>query len=128
MITLSPGSYEGKNLCVAAAQKQKEQSQLTAGDECQHPFYGSNDQWGFEIDITKNFSGCVTQTFDRTLKDDTPKQKAVMTGKTETATNYLPKLLKMDIEGFEFDVLRNMLSSPTSLWPEQIMLEVLGQQ
>ena len=34
-------------------------------------------------------------------------------------------VLKMDIEGFEFDVIHNMLSSSdSSIWPEQIMLEV----
>jgi hypothetical protein len=37
-----------------------------------------------------------------------------------------PKLLKMDVEGFEFDVLTSMLSSfeSSDWWPEQIMMEV----
>lgn len=156
MITFSPGSYEGKNLCLAATQEQKEQPQSTVGDECNILSIGSNDQWGFEIDVMEKLSGCVTHTFDCTLKDNTPKQKpqndninfypyciglsgvqgsshltyeklceVVTTRQNKTATKLSPpNLLKMDIEGFEFDVISMMLSSPTSLWPEQIMLEV----
>jgi FkbM family methyltransferase len=36
-----------------------------------------------------------------------------------------PKLLKMDIEGFEYSVLLDLLrSSLPSTWPEQISMEV----
>ncbi len=35
-----------------------------------------------------------------------------------------PTLLKMDIEGFEYDVIQSILSSDSSIWPEQIMMEV----
>ncbi len=36
-----------------------------------------------------------------------------------------PKLLKMDIEGFEYSVLLDLLrTSPASTWPEQISMEV----
>jgi hypothetical protein len=42
-----------------------------------------------------------------------------------TGISSAPKLLKMDVEGFEFDVLISMLShAPSSTWPEQIMMEV----
>jgi FkbM family methyltransferase len=45
--------------------------------------------------------------------------------KQQSAIISPPKLLKMDIEGYEFDVLHNLLSSSdSSIWPEQIMLEV----
>lgn len=35
-----------------------------------------------------------------------------------------PKLLKMDIEGFEYNVLETVLSGDPTFWPEQIMMEV----
>jgi hypothetical protein len=42
-----------------------------------------------------------------------------------TGIHQPPKVLKMDIEGFEFDVLSSMLkSSPPTTWPQQIMMEV----
>lgn len=41
------------------------------------------------------------------------------------ATSAPPKLLKMDIEGFEYSVLLDLLrTSPESTWPEQISIEV----
>ncbi|KAL3909323.1 MAG: hypothetical protein SGILL_008131 [Bacillariaceae sp.] len=43
-----------------------------------------------------------------------------------TSIQHPPKLLKMDVEGFEFDVLTSMLASfeSSNYWPEQIMMEV----
>ena len=43
-----------------------------------------------------------------------------------TSIQHPPKLLKMDVEGFEFDVLTSMLQSfdSSDYWPEQIMMEV----
>ncbi|KAL3905846.1 MAG: hypothetical protein SGILL_009512, partial [Bacillariaceae sp.] len=43
-----------------------------------------------------------------------------------TSIQHPPKLLKMDVEGFEFDVLTSMLQSfdSSGFWPEQIMMEV----
>ena len=42
-----------------------------------------------------------------------------------TNTTSPPKLLKIDVEGFEFGVLPAMLrASPQEIWPEQIMVEV----
>mmetsp|Transcript_25494 Transcript_25494/g.27355 ORF Transcript_25494/g.27355 Transcript_25494/m.27355 type:complete len:239 (-) Transcript_25494:101-817(-) len=36
-----------------------------------------------------------------------------------------PKLLKIDVEGFEFGVMPSMLrNSPSEIWPEQIVMEV----
>jgi len=42
-----------------------------------------------------------------------------------TNTTRPPKLLKIDVEGFEFGVIPSMLrNSPSEIWPEQIMMEV----
>ena len=44
---------------------------------------------------------------------------------SETSIKSPPKLLKMDIEGFEYTVvLDSILSSDPSIWPEQIMMEI----
>ena len=155
MITFSPESYEEKKLCI----QQKGLTPQPRNDECNILSLGSNDQWGFEIEVTQQLPGCVIHTFDCTLKDNTPRKKpqnddinfypycigssdnqgpthltydklwdAVMTrqNKTEgTKKSTIITVLKMDIEGFEFDVIHNMLSSSdSSIWPEQIMLEV----
>jgi len=42
-----------------------------------------------------------------------------------TNTTRPPKLLKIDVEGFEFGVIPSLLrNSPSKIWPEQIMMEV----
>lgn len=166
-LTFSPGTYEEKKLCIPTTPSTLESRN---NDDCNILSIGSNDQWGFEIEVTQQLPGCVTHTFDCTLSDNTPKKKpmnddinfypycigssenqgptllpydklwdAVMTrqkddnnhtvleSRTKQQSSIIspPKLLKMDIEGYEFDVLHNLLSSSdSSIWPEQIMLEV----
>lgn len=94
--------------------------------------------------------GCVTHTFDCTLTNNEPKHKPQndnvkfypycigeegqeppylpydqMWKQAETTSKSPPKLLKMDIEGFEYRVILNsILTSDPSMWPEQIMMEV----
>jgi len=165
MLTFSPGTYEEKKLCIPTSSPSSSRTNV----DCNILSIGSNDQWGFEMEVTQQLPGCVTHTFDCTLSDNTPKKKpmnddinfypycigssenqgptllpydklwdAVMTRqndnkntvsesrtKQQSAIISPPKLLKMDIEGYEFDVLHNLLSSSdSSIWPEQIMLEV----
>ena len=172
MVTFSPGTYEEKKLCIPiTASSLLLPSSRNNNEDCNILSIGSNDQWGFEIEVTQQLPGCVTHTFDCTLSDNTPKKKpmtddinfypycisasenhlpnlllydklwdAVMTRQNSNNNNTVesrtkqqsaaalispPKLLKMDIEGYEFDVLHNLLSSSdSSIWPEQIMLEV----
>ncbi|KAG7358439.1 methyltransferase domain containing protein [Nitzschia inconspicua] len=142
-----------KSFCIADGSSAKQI------DECHIFSIGSNDQWGFEMNVRKDLPQCHTHTFDCTLKvspANQPRDDMVhfypfcvsgddseRKGGKQTSTlkgNYLPymelwkaasitqppKLLKMDVEGFEFDVLTSMLSSfeTSKWWPEQIMMEV----
>ena len=166
-VTLSNGTYEEKNLCVSHMtnindeqqqqryMRQQHPQPVTAAGDCNIISIGSNDQWGFENEVMQKLSGCVTHTFDCTLKDYTPMHKPqsddvrfypYCLGSTHAQPPYLtyqhiwyatqgqstqrtkktipPTLLKMDIEGFEYDVIQSILSSDSSIWPEQIMMEV----
>lgn len=116
-------------------------------DECDIFSIGSNDNWGFESEALQKLPRCKTHTFDCTLRDNKPKKKPISDDVafypfcisandsegpyrsyqslvSETNIKHPPKLLKMDIEGFEFDVLLSMLATNESMWPEQIMMEV----
>ena len=125
-----------------------------ASDEACHIFsIGSNDQWGFEEEVVKKMPRCVTHTFDCTLKNNIPRRKPKtdqvrfypycigdgISGSVDETKKFSPypelwkqanithppKLLKIDVEGFEFGVVPHMLrSSPPEIWPEQIMMEV----
>jgi hypothetical protein len=117
------------------------------GDECNIFSIGSNDNWGFESEVRQKLPRCKTHTFDCTLRNNQPKKKpssddvafypfcigandgegpyrSYQSLVAETNIKSPPKLLKMDIEGFEFDVLLSMLATNESMWPEQIMMEV----
>lgn len=145
-VTFSEGTYEEKKLCVASKDAKQEESKEKQ-EECNILSIGSNDQWGFEEDVMQKLPGCITHTFDCTLKDMTPQKKPktdnikfypYCIGSNDAQHPYLsyeniwsktqiktpPKLLKMDVEGFEYDVIHTMLSSDQSIWPEQIMMEV----
>jgi len=77
----------------------------------------------------------TTSTNTTTTTDDN-KETTTPTSKTsrflpyhelwkQTNTKSPPKLLKIDVEGFEFSVLPSMLrTSPQEIWPEQIMVEI----
>jgi hypothetical protein len=109
---------------------------------------GSNDQWEFEADAYKKL-GCETHTFDCTL-GHAPRRKPaydaikfydiclgtsntkIQGRKYGTYTDLValaglasgPFLLKIDIEGFEYDVLKDMVGGPTDSLPEQIAIEL----
>lgn len=146
-ITFAETTYEEKNLCIA--QTDNDNQQKEEEEECNIISIGSNDQWKFEEEVMQKLPGCVTHTFDCTLKDNTPRNKPktdnvkfypYCIGSNDAQPPYLPyhkiweamqtskktppKLLKMDVEGFEYDVLNTVLSSDPSIWPEQIMMEV----
>ena len=120
-------------------------------EECNIFSVGSNDQWGFEEEVVKELPECVTHTFDCTLKDNAPRLKPASdsvrfypyciggdhnVGSKERFLPYgdmwkkanitaPPKMLKIDVEGFEFDVIPAMLrNSPPEIWPEQIAIEI----
>ena len=145
-VSFSEGTYEEKNLCIVTKDYEQTHSKEEL-EECNILSIGSNDQWGFEAEVMQKLPGCVTHTFDCTLKDMTPRKKPkndnikfypYCIGSNDaqpphlpydqiwnaTQTTTPPKLLKMDVEGFEYDVINAMLSSDQSIWPEQIMMEV----
>lgn len=124
-------------------------------EECNIFSIGSNDQWSFETEVNKKLSHCATHTFDCTLENNQPQRKpksanihfypycigedSTSRNNKETKGQYLPyhkmlkltkitqapKLLKMDIEGFEFGVIPSLLrNTPTEILPEQIQVEV----
>jgi hypothetical protein len=41
-----------------------------------------------------------------------------------TGIKTAPRILKMDVEGYEYSVIPDILAAPPSLWPEQIIMEV----
>mmetsp|Transcript_9790 Transcript_9790/g.20581 ORF Transcript_9790/g.20581 Transcript_9790/m.20581 type:complete len:310 (+) Transcript_9790:3-932(+) len=118
------------------------------GPACSIFSIGSNDEWGFENEVIEKIPNCITHTFDCTLKDNTPRKKPLsdnvqfhpycigsgnvqlpyMTYEQlfhETGSPSPPKLLKMDVEGFEFDtILNSVLAASNDIYPEQIMMEV----
>ena len=139
-ILFSEGTYEEKTLCLDVSKRHSQ-------DVCNIFSIGSNDQWGFEIEIHEKISGCITHTFDCTLKDNLARKKPnsdsykfypYCIGSNDARPPYLsykqlvnatqinvaPKLLKMDVEGFEYDVLDSVFSTDPIMWPEQIMMEV----
>ena len=131
--------YQQKNLCDA-----------TIDADCHILSIGSNDQWGFENGVLQKLPHCHTHTFDCTLRGY-PKRKpnnnnshfyphciaekaSVKSDRQyltyeqmwrETGAQSAPKALKIDIEGFEYDVWANsILASPSTLWPEQVIMEL----
>jgi hypothetical protein len=112
---------------------------------------GSNDQWGFETVVTDE-TNCRTHTFDCTIGEPRkrPPRDSVLfyphcisdSDKVMNERSYLsyssiwkktgmkgtPKLFKIDVEGFEYDVLTSMLRDAKELGedmlPEQISIEL----
>jgi Methyltransferase domain len=118
--------------------------------ECHVISVGGNDSWTFEEAIVKEL-GCTTYTFDCTLPNGKPQHKPdndkirffeyCIDGHThEDATfgsKYLsyedmlkvagidtaPTYFKIDVEGFEYDILTDMMRTP-HLLPLQIQIEL----
>ncbi|KAL7575203.1 hypothetical protein ACA910_018690 [Epithemia clementina (nom. ined.)] len=124
--------------------------------ECHILSIGGNDNWKFEIAVREQL-GCITHTFDCTLRDGRPRRKpnddkvkfynSCIDGKTHTdahGRHYLnyhdlldqagllaegmppPLALKLDVEGFEYDIFTQMIqqSSQQQPLPQQILVEL----
>ena len=153
-VSFSKGTYEEKSICVEKKTHDngggERNDKVVDNMKCHIVSIGSNDQWGFEEEVMKTpqLHGCVTHTFDCTLQNNKPTHKPqndnvkfypyCIGSKGQqppyvsynqmwnlTKTKQAPKLLKMDVEGFEYHVILNsIISSDSSIWPEQIMMEV----
>ena len=151
-VAFSKGTAEEKNICIEKKNSNQDNDGKHTKEECNVVSIGSNDQWGFEEEVTNHpkLGGCVTHTFDCTLTNNKPSHKPQndnvkfypycigeegqappyltfdqMWKLAETSSKIPPQLLKMDIEGFEYSVVLNsILSSDPSIWPEQIVMEV----
>jgi hypothetical protein len=124
--------------------------------DCHIISIGGNDNWKFESQVVQKMKGCTTHTFDCTLPDGTPKRKPDR--KDILFYNYCmdshrhhddfgreyvtyfdmlqianlqapPVLLKIDVEGFEYDIFSHMIqqanngnSSVVSLQQQQSSL------
>ena len=142
-------SYEEKLFCVPENPQHIFRGKDEFDEECNIFSIGSNDQWGFEQEVIEKLPNCVVHTFDCTLKDNKPRKKPnsdnihfypyCISGDRPVAADFLsyldiwkqtnttkaPRILKIDVEGFEFDVLPSLLrESPPDIWPEQIMIEI----
>lgn len=145
-ISFSRATYEEKSMCLNFKESYQDSDEYRSSS-CDIFSIGSNDQWGFENEIHQKLPGCTTHTFDCTIKSNSPRNKPdslgykfypYCIGSEDATLPYLPyhklvaatlvqtapKLLKMDIEGFEYNVLETVLSGDPTFWPEQIMMEV----
>lgn len=120
----------------------------TVTSECVVFSIGSNNVWGFEEEIYKSTS-CRIETFDCTvrknakvpdvIKDRTRLHRVCLGDKDElrggkqfstwdslltlVGITTAPTFLKMDIEGYEFEVMRSIIESGKNL-PLQIAMEL----
>ena len=147
--------YEDKYMCdydkLVSLKVSEHQSEKDTSDTCDLISIGSNDQWGFETVIAQE-TNCRTHTFDCTIgmPKKKPHQDSVLfyphcisdSDKVMNERSYLsyasiwaktgmkgaPKLLKIDVEGFEYDVITSMLRDAKELGetmlPEQISIEL----
>ena len=80
-VHFAENSYEEKIFCVPPntttnqQQQRNQQQPQEVSSECHMFSIGSNDQWGFEVDVHKKLPDCVTHTFDCTLKNNQPQKK-----------------------------------------------------
>jgi hypothetical protein len=130
----------------------------TVFSDCHVISIGGNDNWDFETSVVEDMKGCQTHTFDCTLQGGQPKQKPDRDDihfypycindhnhVDEHGREYLtyfdiiaraglkgpPTLLKMDVEGFEFDIFSHMIQQANqqpeqySYWlPQQMQVEI----
>jgi hypothetical protein len=151
-------SYEDKYICSYQdlVQERKLPKPVSESD-CDMISIGSNDQWGFEQTLASQ-THCKIHTFDCTIS--TPRNKPdlesvhfysacisdhdqTIDGRSYVSYNSLlnltgmkgpPNLLKMDVEGFEFDVLISLVTEvskvavaggePVDMLPLQISVEI----
>lgn len=124
---------------------------LTKQEDCHMMSIGSNDQWDTEVGIHDQ-TRCKTHTFDCSSHDSRPekiKDRATFhkicvgpTDKTDSKGQQFltwhsalkaaglteaPEYLKMDIEGFEYDVMKNLIHTNHTELPNQIAMEIHHQ-
>jgi len=145
--------YAGKRVCLGPEDTRdpsvEPQSDAEVGKRrCVIMSIGSNDQWGFEADAHEKLN-CEVHTFDCTLGRK-PRHKPAIDAikfhdvclgdvnadidgrKYRTYAELLvlagrdsgPFILKMDIEGFEYDVLKSIINGPGEALPDQIAIEL----
>jgi len=146
---------EFKLLCESPQLMKQKEAQESSGkkdeSECHILSIGSNGQWGFEEAIVDR-SSCQVHTFDCTIKNPKKPQNDNIhfypycighTDKVDKDREYLtfwsmikkakmmdaPVIFKMDAEGFEYDVLTQMLKEATTsenqnMLPAQISIEL----
>ncbi|CAB9503128.1 expressed unknown protein [Seminavis robusta] len=110
-------------------------------NDCHIISIGGNDNWKFEMEVVTTMPGCTTHTFDCTLQNGTPQWKPErddikfynycidsVDRKDGHGRHYItyfdmvqkaqlrapPKMLKIDVEGFEFDVFSSMMQQANS--------------
>ena len=130
-------------------------SSLSSEDVCHIVSIGSNGEWGFEKEVVSS-TNCITHTFDCTMNKDPKKPSSeniyfynicisdknmknvednrqyatyITLMEEHAKLNRAPTLFKMDVEGFEFSVLTQMLHdaheyNKMHLLPNQISVEL----
>jgi len=120
------------------------------GKQCIIISFGSNNQWGFEVEVFNALPNCRIETFDCTIDASTKPPENIASRTTfhhvcigdsdyvseqghvfKSWTTILdmiqcsenPLYLKMDIEGYEFQVLKNIIDTGINL-PDEIAFEV----
>ncbi|CAJ1969474.1 unnamed protein product [Cylindrotheca closterium] len=149
-------NYDDKFMCSYTDLNTKDKNksamqQQKPTSECNMISIGSNGQWGFEETVVAN-TNCITHTFDCTVqnpkkpnvdpinfypycvanenKEIEGRQFRTYKGLVEAAKlTGPPDLFKMDVEGYEFDVMTQMLeeahkSGTMDLLPTQISVEL----
>lgn len=121
---------------------------LSKSENCNMISIGSNNKWDTEIGMYKQ-TKCHTHTFDCTSDDTSPTEIKDRThfykfciGANDTTDSEghefmswsstlkaaklgnSPEYLKMDIEGFEYGIMRNLIQSDSSELPNQIAMEI----
>jgi hypothetical protein len=123
-----------------------------AHEHCDVLSVGGNDNWKFEQAV-RNEMGCATHTFDCTLPSGKPKRKpkddnvnfynncidgeshqdahgrqylSYMDMMEKANVTEAPKLFKIDVEGFEYDIFTQMINDQKKahLLPQQITVEL----
>eukprot|EP00980_Cylindrotheca_fusiformis_P003729 scaffold825_cov147-Cylindrotheca_fusiformis.AAC.4 len=144
-------SYDDKFMCSYREMTENADSKVAKKSSCSMISIGSNGQWGFEEKVVRA-TDCKTHTFDCTVSNPRKPRNAnihfyphcianenkQIDGRNYTTYSKMmelaglteaPSLFKMDVEGFEFDVLAQMLeeameSDSMETLPVQISVEL----